>query len=673
MKVSYQLLEEMLESQFKKNDLIEKMARFGLLVEESIECEDGDEVLNFEVLPHRGDMLSVRGVAREIALAEGKEFCFYQQEQEISYPTEDQIKVETPFCQAYLAYRVTSIHKKETPMQIKNSLKKMDINTTDFVVDLTNWMSFYYGQPCHAFDANKIELSSFVVRESKEGEQFKALNDQVYTLKKGALVIADKNQIHALAGVIGGYDSMVTEQTTDIILEVASFDMKKVQSTSSEVGLRTDASDRFSKGTDRSKLKWVAQKYIDLLKKENPQCEITQVANYDPEYLPREIELRKNQVSQIVGYRLTDQEIIQPLEKLGFYIVKKKDQSIIVRVPSHRNDIELECDLVEDILRSGSYDSIKEKFPRVPMSYYGRHKVSKEDKLKESLRRLCQFHGMMEWVNYSFMPSSFTVSEKVERVSHPINNQMDILRTSLIPGMIKSLAHNMLKVQTERVNQYVCYEIGKIFGGNGTKREENALAVIGVGESGKRRIQSLIEDISKSITALAIKNQTQPYLKEGESGRIVCVTNQKYGGEWGCVCPQWLKKLGLTSKKKLKVYILELKISAFLETAIIENAIFKEWPSYPAVLRDLVILLKSSISYQEIIDQIEKVGLKELHSHHFFDLYQGEHIPEGHKSIGISLYFQSVEKTLSDEEVDVQYNQILKKLESSFGGTLREK
>lgn len=645
-----------------------------------------DNIIELNITPNRGDCLSILGLAREV-------FAFSKCS--ISLPdfscavkSTDDIKnivvTAKQACPSYSGRIIRNIDiKKETPFWIVERLKKSDIRPLNLVVDITNYVMLELGQPLHAFDLKKIS-GDIEIRMAKQGEVIDLLNGQNVTLSSDDLVIADDNKLLALAGIMGGKDSEIDSDTVDIFLESAFFDLPTISKCSHKRMLHTDASHRFERGVDPRLQHKAIERATCLLQEIDGNCSCGKVVDViSDELLPKHkpIYLRKERIAGMLGMLLGDNIVIDILNRLNMQ-VHSTEGGWMVLPPSYRFDINIEMDLVEELARIYGY----EKIPESAMSL-GISNVNTDVSLnnRKRLRLSLVDNGYSEVVTYSFieqnLQSLFCPEKKPIHLLNPISSDLAVMRTSLLPGLIKSVVYNINRKQ-ERMK---FFEIGLCFLSEELPEEKCniricqplKLAGVSVGDVYEKQwgIQSRDADffdvkndienfLYLFVTKDEVKLKLEPHNALHPSVSAGIYLNETLIGVVGRLHP----KLQSHFKISEAVYLFEIDLS-FLNKKI--DLKFKNISKFPFVKRDIALIINEKTSWNELDLAIKNVGGELLQSVQLFDVYTGENIPNGHKSIALRLVFQHIMRTLNEAEIDSMLDKIILALQDAFSAKLR--
>jgi phenylalanyl-tRNA synthetase beta chain len=636
-----------------------------------------DTVIEVDLTPNRADCLSIRGLARDVAASCNAEYTPRRMEP-VPSASDDQfrIRLEAPEdCPRYAGRIIRGIDPNAaTPLWMAETLRRCGLRSISPTVDVTNYVLLELGQPMHAFDLDKLS-DEIVVRRGRAGEKLVLLDESEVELDPEVLAICDSKGPVAIAGIMGGRDSGVTGNTRDILFESAFFNPATIMGKARAYGMHTDASHRFERGVDPAGQVAAVERATELLIEIAGGTPGPVLLAENVEFLPRNqaVELRPERLNALVGCDIPRDEAEAILRRLGMDVEWRADRWVVT-APSTRFDIGIEEDLIEEVTRIFGYDEI----PEAPVSgelaagsRWG-HRVSL-DRVRESL---CAA-GYQEVINYSFVDRRELArvhhDHKVLPLANPLSADMDVMRTTLLPGLLNSLARNVRR-QLSRVR---LFETGVAFLQGDSMREVDRLAGIATGEAlpeqwGEPSRPLDFFDIKGDIERLfALRGDAGgpdfepcelPWMHPGACAVL------RLGGDaigWcGSVHPKVLKAFEI----KKSVFALEIDLENLLER---EVPYAKEISRFPSVRRDLAILVSDGISYDQVKNCITDSAGPLLEKVVVFDVYQGQNLKEGYKSLAIGLIFNDVSSTLKDEDVDPVIKTVVFELEKCLGAKLR--
>ncbi|MFL7961738.1 phenylalanine--tRNA ligase subunit beta [Pseudomonas kielensis] len=639
-----------------------------------------DASIEVDLTPNRGDCLSLAGLAREVgALYAAPVTRPVVATVPAVHDEVRSIEVLAPAaCPRYLGRVIRNVDlSKPTPLWMVERLRRADVRSIDAAVDITNYVMLELGQPLHAFDLAEIN-GGIRVRMAEEGEKLVLLDGQEVTLRSDTLVIADHARALAIAGVMGGEHSGVSATTRDVFLESAFFDQIAVAGKARSYGLHTDASHRYERGVDWQLAREAMERATGLL------LEITGgeagpiIETVSEQHLPKiaPVTLRAQRITQMLGMEMAPAEVERLLSALGLNISADGAGQWRVEVPSHRFDISLEVDLIEELARLYGYNRLPVRYPQARLAPQA--KAEARSDLPE-LRRLLVARGYQEAITYSFIdPRQFELFDPgVEPLllANPISNDMAAMRSSLWPGLVKSLQHNLNR-QQDRVR---LFESGLRFVGqlDGLK-QESMLAGVVCGSrlpEGWAQGRDVVDffDVKADVEAVlgfagALDAFTfvpgkHPALHPGQTARIE--RDGREVGYVGAIHPELSKTLGLDRP----VFVFELVLA---EVAQGKMPKFQELSRFPEVRRDLALLADRDVASSAVLEVIRENAGEWLTDLRLFDVYQGKGIDPHRKSLAVGLTWQHPSRTLNDDEVNTATQNILTSLENRLNATLRK-
>jgi len=639
-----------------------------------------DKTIEIGLTPNRGDCLSIAGIAREagvvnLAAVNGPE------SDEFTVEHQDSLSVSltaAEACPRYFGRIIKGVNPKaETPLWMKERLRRSDLRSISPVVDVTNYVMLELGQPMHAFDLAKLQ-GGIEVRYAVEAEKLTLLDGQEVTLAANTLVIADQDAPVAMAGIMGGEPSSVTDETVDLFLESAFFAPDAIIGKARQYGLHTDSSHRFERGVDFELPAQAMSRATELLLKivggaAGPVVEVN-----ESEKLPQRqpISLREERIKRLLGIELEQTKVTEILTRLGMNVVEQ-GKTWLVTPPSFRFDITIEADLVEEVGRIFGYDELPSEAPKMPLEVA----LPREAQVRmERVRAYLLDRGYQEAINYSFVDagiqSQIIPDEAAIALANPISADMSEMRTSLWTGLLQTLKYNQNR-QQDRIR---LFEQGVIFTKQGDKIiEKSLLSGVVTGnlmpeqwgnKSRKVDFYDLKADIEGLLGLTARLEEytfvvdSHPALHPGQSAAIKTSAGLPIG--WiGKLHPELEKSFGFNGS----VYLFEVSEEVFAEAV---KPAFAELSKFPSVKRDLAIVADDSVSAQQLNDCIAAASGEYLANLQLFDVYCGEGVESGRKSLALSLTFQDHSRTLKDEDVDALVSNILDKLNQELRATLRE-
>ena len=629
-----------------------------------------DSVIDFELTTNRGDLLSILGMAYELGAIYDKpvkEVDLSHNETGEDLDKSFKLNINTENCSVFLAKKVENVVIKESPKFIQNRLIASGIRPINNVVDISNYVMLELGQPLHFYDADKLN-NEIEVRMAQEGEKLTTLDNIQRTLNSNDIVISNGKEAIGLAGVMGGLDTEVTENTKNVIIEAAVFDSVKVRVTSNKI-LRSEASNRFEKGLDPNRTYMAAERAAKLLAEYAEGTVVTGMVKYDTTNVkPKTIEITFENITDVLGMKIPNKDILEVFRKLGF-TYEVKDEKVYVTVPTRRLDISIKEDLIEEVGRIYGLDNIQGKLPTVPM------KQGSLDKTDREIRNKMISLGLNETLSYVLVredeADGFTTDE-FEKVKFldPITEERSTLRYSVLASLLKIYEYN----KARNVKDVSIFEIGKGFYKKENYGEDKKLAVLMSG---------------KYYLGIENKKDVDFYVVKGVAEEILDYLG--YSGRYSFVLPSKMPKemhpgqtaaisvnndiVGMVGKlhpsvEKDDVYVLEINLDKLLSKRTGKMK-FKEISKYPEISKDLAIVIDRNISADEIAKLIKKAAGALLTKIEIFDVYQGINIPKNKRSIAYSLSFGTMDRTLTDEEINNIMSKVIETLQNKIDAELR--
>jgi len=666
MKIPLSWLKEYIDIKLSPRELAHKLTMAGVEVSH-IQKSGKDTIFELDLTTNRGDCASIIGVAREVSALINRPLRLPK----ISKKDKRQkgiIKVEIKDRKGgprYTGRVIKNVRVKPSPLWLKERLKSMGIKSINNVVDITNYVLFETGQPLHAFDLDKIvdPLARLpvgplkvIVRRAKEGEKTTTIDGRRKILDKSILVIADGKRAIALAGIMGGEATQVTNKTKNILLESAYFNPIIVRKGAKKLNLFTESSYRFERDVDPEGVLTASRRARDLILK---LAGGEETAFVDRNLLPRKpkrIALRKERVNALLGTRLSWKQIIGILKKLGF-----KARGKLVEVPSYRREITREIDLIEEIARIHGYHKIPSLLPGGRITFHSQEPL---ETLVPRIKEILVTAGLKEVINYGFISleegkrMGFSPREII-KLTNPLTEKQNVMRPSLIPGLLNNLIHNL-----NQGNSIVkAFELGRVFS---PKREQTALGALLSGEGDIYDLKGILEALCEelAITSPRISSTSSPFLLTGRGGEVL-IANKKVG-LLGEMDPKVLSYFGIEKR----AFIFELDLEEFL--LMRREKRFRKLPKYPAIVRDIALSLPEEITSEEIVQTIYSLGGELVEGVEFFDLYRGTQIPSGHKGLAYSISYRAKNRTLKDEEIKKLHQGISLGLEKRLEARIRK-
>lgn len=651
-------------------------APVGVNVREYLDLDDN--VIDISITPNRGDCFSIRGIAREIGVINQLPVTAPEiKEVAATLADEKKVVVETEGCARYLGRVIKNVNTKApTPEWMERALVRAGIRQHSILVDITNYVLMELGQPLHAFDGGKVQ-GSVHVRQAKAGEKLVLLNEQEVELQDDVMVIADDEKALAIAGIMGGLSSSVTDETTEIFLESAFFAPLHIAGRARRFGLHTDASQRYERGVD-FELPLIAMHRASQLIAELAGGEFGPIVVAEkPELLPKRetIELEQAQVDQLLGYTIESDFITDALTRLGCEVTVKAEGQWLVVPPSHRYDMAIYQDLIEEVARIHGYDNIQISLPVIDV------KLAKyEDQFElTQLRQTAVTLGYQEAISFSFadlkLEKQLNPDVNPLALANPISSDLAVMRSTLLSSLIPCVQYNVNRQQ----NRVRFFELGLRFDYQNAAsihdlKQIPTFALIATGSRtpetwhGKAQPMDFFDfkgDIEEILAAARLDveyvRSERSWLHPGQSAEIL--VDGKSIGYFGRLHPSLEDELDLAT-----TWVAELDQSAVLQTYVSN---FTELSRFPSVRRDIALLISDKINVSEIQGLIEKTGGELLGSTWLFDVYTGQGVEEGKRSLAFALLWQHPSRTLEDAEIKSGMDNILQVLENTYQATLR--
>ncbi len=649
----------------------------GMDIKEALDL--GGVVFDLEITSNRPDCLSVVGMAREIAVTTGKSWAMPKIEVKPGkgrVEDELQVEVENPdLCPRYLARVVRDIKIQPSPRWMRRRLAAAGVRPINNIVDITNYVMLELGQPMHAFDLEKLEGRKIIVRTARPGESIITLDDQERKLTPEMLVIADAVKPIALAGVMGGANSEITEDTRQIVFESALFQGASVRMTSKALGIRSESSSRFEKGLDINMALTAVDRAVQLVQ----ELGAGTLVEGRIDVLGTSVEKKKltvewNRINKLLGLELTADEISQILESLGID-VSVEGETMTAVIPTYRNDIEGMADLAEEVARIYGYD-------RIPMTLMegsaAKGSRTYEQRLLDEIKGIMTGMGMYEVITYSFTSpnvyESIGIKDKADypdtvRIANPLGEDQSVMRTTMLPSLLEVLSRNY----NRRIENCSIFEINPVFIPKSlpmTDLPEEVLT-LAMGEYGEDAdfyaMKGIIEALMSFLgldERVEFKAALHSALHPGRTAEVLL--DGESIGKFGELHPNTAANYDINTRAILG----ELNLKIMLDKA---NTVrqYRSLPKYPAVTRDLAFVVDKKVLAAEILERVRRGGGRILEEVSLFDIYEGSQIPEGCKSMAYSLTYRAADRTLKDEEVNKAHEKIVSLLETELGAKLR--
>lgn len=676
MKVTYNWLKDFVEIKITAQQLADKLTMAGLEVTSLEECY-GDFVFEIEITSNRPDCLSIIGIAREAAAITGKKLkssCVMRQKRTTHNAQRFAIQIEDKKdCSLYTARIIKDVKVGPSPDWLRQRLELIGLRSVNNIVDITNYILFEWGEPLHAFDLDRLNGDAIFVRRAKDKEKIITIDGEERTLTTENLVIADQEKAVAIAGVMGGKDTEVTEKTRNILLEAAVFNPILVRRARQALGLQSESAYRFERGIDLGAVEFASYKAAQLIENAaGGKCTVALTSGM-PKIKTAKVNLEPGRVSKILGVNIPPPKIKKILEGLHFKTKISSKKKFEAEVPSYRQDVKLEIDLIEEIARLFGYENIPARLPAVKPQLA---QATARDFVLE-IKNMLLGLGLNEVITYNLIDSDLLTDGGQERdriieILNPLSKEQGVLRPTLIPSLLRCIADNLNQKQ-EYVN---IFEIASLFSwSESLPKEELFLGIALSGTKSWLLKQGLIKDevsllhlkgiVEALFGRLGIKNYvfqagTNPLAIE------IYVERENIGTVRG-IKKEVLDKFSIKNKEAC---VLEISLERLLTFARIKKE-FRNPPKYPAITRDISFILRDNVLIQELLEALQEKGKPQLREVKIIDYYHGEQIPAGWRGLTISLTYRSDERTLTEAEIQPTHASLCSILTEKFQAKIR--
>jgi phenylalanyl-tRNA synthetase beta chain len=695
MLISYNWLRELTGTILTPTELRERLTMVGLAID-AVQESAGDSLLDVEVPSNRPDCLSHIGIAREVSVIEKSTV---QSPKSKASTTAGKIsdfasvEIKDPdLCPRYTARIVRGVKIGPSPDWLAKRLAEIGQRPINNVADVTNYVLHELGQPLHAFDLAKLSERRIIVRRAVASEKLKTLDGVDRVLDPEMLVIADAQSPVAIAGIMGGLDSEISTETTDVLIESGYFNPDSVRRTARKLGMDTEASRRFERGADCESVLLAQTRCVALI------CEIAggiatedAIDVYPNPLEARFVDFRPPRVESVTSLCVDLSDMTRILGALGFKSEESSQNgSLRFRVPSWRVDVGIEEDLIEEIARHTGYDKIASALP--PSNMAGEYQPAEMN--RRALRRILKDLGFDEAINFSFIDT--THDDEFERVPYmaatrdaasfvtlgnPILEGVTRMRPTLLPGLIESLRNNL----NHGTRDVRLFEIGRIFGVSKAGElplERDALALIatgGITEEGRAQASQEMDfyELKGALEAavdgmklgpLAFSKARVKHLREGQAAEITLRDGTTIGTPIGTI-GRLSEAIAGSYKFRQPVYLAELDLTALLESAQ-RTVQYKPLPRYPSVVRDVTLLVGRDISFSELLGAVDSERIADYSTAKLVGTYEGKNIPEDKRSVTLRIEYRSEEGTLRDDEVEERHRKLIDSLMKKFNAEL---
>lgn len=649
-----------------------------------------DFILELDLTPNRSDCLSVLNIAKEIGALLGKEVHLPQPEYDAdgdNIADLMSVVIDAPeLCHRYAGKMIRGVKIQPSPFWLQHRLQCAGMRPINNVVDVTNYVMMEYGQPLHAFDYHELADHRIQVRTAAADEKIVTLDSQERQLTDEMLLICDGARAVAVAGVMGGENTEVTDHTVDVFIESAYFQPTSVRRTSTKLGLRSEASIRFEKGINMETVLTAAERAAQLMQLTGGGVVVGgEIDNYPTKHEPVTIQLQLEKVNGLLGTEISDETIKEILTSLQFRILQDDGASIVVEVPGYRPDCSIPEDLIEEVARVYGYDAIPQT---LPYGTSGRGTLTPAQKMRDTIVNKMAGLGLCEVMNYSFINKNNDeklgypegdIRRNSVPILNPLSEEQGHMRTSIVPGLMKTILFN----HNRSNDDIAIFELGKVYLLEGVLKPDtlaNEKWTLGIAMKGKSLqtwrqsgiqydfyyLKGVIEELMEELKFTDVEYLPCKDNSIYHPGRAAYLyINGQKAGVFGELHPAIADNYGVTDR----VYVAELDVDVLVAvgTGTIQ---VKPLPKFPASTRDMAVVVAETVAASDLEKAIRNAGCVLLSDVKIFDVYQGGQIANGYKSIAFALTFQA-DRTLTVEEVSAEYDKIFAALEQQFQATMR--
>lgn len=651
-------------------------APIGMEIKEYLKLKK--ETLDFDITSNRPDCLSMIGMARETAATLRTEYKMPNLEYKVTSNDNinDEIKIDVKdsLCKRYMARGVKNVKIAPSPKWMQERLLDAGVRPINNIVDITNFVMLEIGEPMHAFDRREIKSNNIVIEKASNGEKFTTLDEIERELDDTILCIKDSENTISLAGIMGGLDSEVKNDTTEIIFECANFDGTNIRVNSKKLGIRTESSTRFEKDIDPNLAEIALNRACALV------CELDcgdvmegTIDIYNDIKEEGSITVDSNWINKFLGTDISKEEMKRCLDSVDLKTEINGDDLQII-IPTFRVDIGIKEDIAEEVARIYGYNNIKGTIFKVQTE---REPKYKKEILDEKVINIMTASGLNQSISYSFISKKAfdkialpedSELRKVVTIKNPLGEDYSVMRTTTIASMMESLARNYSRNNSEAY----LFEIGKIYipseDPTEIPTEKNILTVGLYGDVDYLNLKGIVENLIDGLKVKGVKFLREienPSFHPGKTAKLI-VGRKIEAGVFGEIHPDVSENFDID----VPCYIAQIDLDSVYENVELESK-YKQLPKFPAVTRDIALLVDEHILVQDIEDAIRKAGGNLVEKVDLFDIYRGEQIPEGKKSIAYAIVYRNESKTLTDKEVNKVHEKILRALEYKLGAILR--
>ncbi|MEA3489623.1 MAG: phenylalanine--tRNA ligase subunit beta [Candidatus Omnitrophota bacterium] len=684
MKLSYKWLKEYVKVDVSADELANGLTMSGSEVE-SVDDLDGDKVMSLEITSNRPDCLNIIGLAREASAVFDRDLVIPSArvtEEAAGKGPEIECRIENrQLCPRYTARVITGVKVGKASDKIRKRILAIGLRDVNNVVDVTNYCLMEMGQPLHAFDLDKIKGGKVIIREAGKGEKIVTIDGEERELSPGMLVIADASGPIAIAGVMGGRDTEVSETTKNVLLESAYFDPVSIRRTARSLGLSSDSSYRFERGVDKGAVLTASDRTAELISAETGGkiCSLYDVGALAPEEVSIVFSVEK--AEKILGAEMDKGKIKHVFARLGMAVSEGELPGLVVSIPSFREDLRKEVDLVEEIARIYGYDRIP---ATVPKFVAGVKRKERSRLVDEKLREMLPALGLSEIMTYSLISEKAVkrfedISGAPVELINPLSEEQKIMATQLLDGMLHAISWNLNRKNEE----LAFFELGKIYsrpekrtGGKGAFKEIPALCIGLTGlvrknwEEGERPadlydLKGILESLFRALKVPIYFYPTRIKGMESCAGIRFSAENTE-AGFLGEIDQKLLGDYDI----KQRVFVCQVKLDGIMEKSVLENR-YHTIPKFPSSTRDVSILCDQTLPAGEVRKVISETGEEIIREIELVEVYEGEQIPAGEKSLTYSIRYGLDIRTLTDKEVEGVHSRVKKALREKLDVTFR--
>ena len=655
-------------------------------VGKSFFSKSNSNLIDLSITPNRPDCLGVRGIARDLSAA-GFGSLKLKKENKIRSNKKQTLKVKITKekdqgCLSFGSCLITNVKNTESPQWLKDKLISIGQKPISAIVDITNYVMIDMNRPLHAYDADKIE-KGIIVRNSKSGEEFTALDNKNYKLDDGMCVISDDKGVLGLGGIIGGTRSGTELETKNVLLESAYFDPRSIRKTAKKLNIDTDAKFRFERGIDQLSIEEGLNKAAYLIKEicrgEVSKIDIQKIETYKNKIIKFEPKI----FEKVSGFKIPTKEMINILDKLGFKI-KKEKKLLKLSVPSWRPDIVQEIDIVEELVRINGYEKIKIENPIKERS---KNTLNQTQKLFHFLQRSVASKGYFEAITWSFTDTKyndhFKETNNEIKIVNPISSELGVLRSSIYSNLVMYISKNL----DRGIKDLSIFEIGPIFYGSQPGEQNTVVCGLSAGKKSrlswvekernvdvfdiKRDVVQTLAEAGYDSEKFYIDDNIPSYYHPGKSGRIFLNKGKdKVAAYFGEIHPNIIKKLDIKTESLVgfEIFLDNLKLP---KKPLKDQKVKYFVSDFQKSERDFAFIIDKKLNVQDLVSVISNIDKNLISNIKVFDVYEGDNIPENQKSIAISVTIQSLEKTLTDNDLEKINNLIIETVENKTGAKIR--